>query len=1370
MRSFHRALLLSLAIAGLSAPAAAQFNAKGRGKKPKPSVSAPRAPARPNAPRASERAAERAAQPEAARTSERSGPSSDALIARYSAIALSQPSSDFPVQRLAELYRARDGKLDAWIDELTRKIAQGGPERPALLLILAGALRQDSKPERAIQTYEQALKETPGSVVAELGLARLYSEHSQPEQARRHYQAALPLITEATLREQVLRSLMTLCLDARDVPAAKQYHDELVKRQGGSFFVKAELGRELYTRALYAEAAQAFSELVKAGQGDNRVLAPALRDYGRALAKIGKRAEAVATLERALGVAGSQAGVRREIYATIVELYREDDRLPELIASIEKRGARDSEEQRLLASLYEETGKPDKALAGYRKVLQQEGKDIATRLKVVHILEVQGELEQAVREYEALAKAAPRNPDFVFRLAEALIQRGDRKRALEQLQALEARSGDEQEILSALVDFYERMGEKTASLALLQRLSARGGTDLQHLVELGARYWQDGDKKKAVTTWQRIRTAAKDRGEGLLTLGEVYIEHDMAKEALELLDEAARLEPKQLRFRKAYAVALERAGASAGTTEQRLQYHERALKLWEQILQDNGSQSPAAREARQHIITLWSLSGALAPRSVSLRRRLDATPPDLDAGRLLAEAEMRLRRYGEAERTLTKIVTAAPGDVESLSWLERVLNLQHNLPRAIEVLERLARAEPRRAREFYQRMADYAAELYRDDDAIRYAARAVELGPEDAEGHRKLGAMYQKRGDLSRAISELRLAIAKNERLFWVHFDLAELLLGQGQADEADLLLRRVVRTAPDEELIARAARLSLQINLGRNSVEALERDLLPLSLDNPDRPIYRRLLVELYGTLSYPLLHRALRDNPEEAEPALAELRRLGERAVKPLLDALGDSRDSQQEVATTLLTYVANKSAGPALLAYAGGNAEPRLRARAMLAVGALGDVSLVPRLAEIVAPGGRARSEGADPVLLAAAWSLCRTPHPSARAPLTALSESPAPGLRFFGVLGLALLGDKSASPVIARVLASNEAGPLPRAAAAFAAGQLGLSQLANQLAELTDSANPELAKTALIALSRLKSDLAAERIAVALLSGNADARPATRAAALVLATGSYRRSGPWLPIPNGELDLNSVLAALTPDAYDAAAERQALTRLSGPLEVSAERAVRSSPEAARSVVEALTGDSERPPFAALLQRASADPEARRDAERLAEQVARRVVTPLVALAEHPAEDVRSFALAFLSRRQEPNAVRAVVAAVEDGNPVVRRAAFAVLRPWHNAAAPRLIASSRAVDWSERAAAVDALGRIVKGAEPPEALRRLTEAASEDPTALVRETALNSLFRAAPNEARATVTRARDSDPELHVRQAAAALLRGLPNSER
>ena len=374
---------------------------------------------------------------------------------------------------------------------------------------------------------------------------------------------------------------------------------------------------------------------------------------------------------------------------------------------------------------------------------------------------------------------------------------------------------------------------------------------------LGTRYWQEGGKK-ALATWLRIKAVVSDRARALQMLGDLYLEHDMPKEALAALSEAAKLAPEATAAtRKAYALALERDASATARQRAQRTVRRSAHESGRILIREAGTDANLAREAL-HSVTLYNLDGQLGQRVPGLERRLAQNPPDLEAGRLLAEAHLRLRRYADAENAYRSraLIDKAPGDTESMSYLEQVLVLEHKLHEAIAVLEKLASSDPKRAREYYQRMASYAAaELYQDDEAVRYAARAVELSPDDAEGHKKLGEMYRKRQDVAKSISEFRQAISKNERLFPVYLELAELLLGQGEADDADMLLRRVIRASPDEELVSQAARLSMQVNLGRGTLESLEHDLLPLALNSPERPIYRQLLLEVYGALAY--LHR---------------------------------------------------------------------------------------------------------------------------------------------------------------------------------------------------------------------------------------------------------------------------------------------------------------------------------------------------------------------------------------------------------------------------------------------------------------------------------------------------------------------------------
>src|SRR5690606_30841118 len=150
-----------------------------------------------------------------------------------------------------------------------------------------------------------------------------------------------------------------------------------------------------------------------------------------------------------------------------------------------------------------------------------------------------------------------------------------------------------------------------------------------------------------------------------------------------------------------------------------------------------------------HIVMIYWRTRQLEAQLVALRARF--AKEDLEAGRLLAEGQIRLRRLDDAKATLQRLSHLLPGDADILLSLERVQVMGRDLEGAIETLSKLVEIDPRRARELYRRMAEYAAGLYRDEDAVRYAERAVLLSPDDAEGHAKLGDLHRKRQDIEKA-------------------------------------------------------------------------------------------------------------------------------------------------------------------------------------------------------------------------------------------------------------------------------------------------------------------------------------------------------------------------------------------------------------------------------------------------------------------------------------------------------------------------------------------------------------------------------------------------------------------------------------------
>ena len=1382
---FRRLLgLTSLAIAGLlaAAPASAQdFDPRGRHKpppgKPQPGGRPAQPGGRPAQPggQPGGRPAQPGARPQPGGVpgNPDAGQSQTILIERYTKIVLSQPGSPFPLQRLAQLYRDRDGNLTALVKDFETRAATG--DYPATVT-LAGISKIDGRPDDAIKTYEKAIGLKANDPVAILALARLLQDRGDAAGARKRYEDALALQNVAADKEQTLRTLMTLALDGKDFTGAKGFHTQLVKMDPTRLLVKGELGRELYQRAEYEKAEAEFKDLVAAAAGDNRTLAPALKDLGKAQAKAHKNQEALATLKKALGAAGQEAAVRAEIYETITEIYRADQQLPVLITQIEAEHPNDFQRLALLGALYEETGDAPKALETYKKALAVNPKHIDLRLKMIRVLQSQGELDKAITEYEALIRAAPNNPQFVFEQCEALMQRGDRPRAMKLLVELEARGQTDEEVLSRLADFYGRIGETDRSLKVLTRLATIGANDPGHLVDLGDRYFQDGNQALAVQTWRRILTTITPRARALAALGDVYLEHDMTPDALASFKEAVQLEPQNLAYKKQLASALERSKS----------YRESRI-LWQELAEKakQSGDKILAREARSRIVTLWGFERILDAQIPQLNQKFGGTPPDVESGRTLAEVQLHLRKLADAEITLRKVITVAPGDADSYLALERVLVQQNKTADAIGVLEKLVGVEPKRARELYQRMAEYASQLYRDDDAIKYAARAVELNPDDAEGHRRLGERYRHRQDIEHAIVEFRAAIAKNDRLFVTYLELADLLLSKGQSDEADRLFRRVIRGAPDEELVSRAARLSMQINLGKGTLESLEQDLLPLAIGNPQRKVYRRLLVEIYGNLTFALVQRSKHGSGKDADEARIALARIGNRAVKPLLDALADGDAGQQRVAIDVLGYVQNKNAGSALFAFAIGQAEAPLRTRAMLACGALRDPALLPKLEALLFPkqegGGEAMAS--DKIAEAASWSVAKLGDKRALPLLKKLAQNGTPPMRAFAVLGLASTKDKANIPLLSATARSLDGGTVARAAAAYALGEIGAEGETTTLVTLAEGTDALPRQMAVLALARMgaakgeppggKAALAA--ITGAVFSGEGEGgrarestdtlRQAAASALVILATkGSADARTETLPAPDENVDAESVLDQLVPRNLSPKDRAAALVAFSEPLRRAAQSAIDTSTERARAVLDALGArDGGFEPFLG-----SDDAPELATARAKAREIALALEPSVIAASRNPDPSVRTKALTMLSRSKTDGAATAIAEAVTDSNETVQRVALA--SAGGHADAKSVAAVGKVLrgneSWAMRVLAAQALGRLGAAGAGGTATKELESATNPatEKYALVREAALVALASYDKATAARLAGTMATADPEPRVRETAAKIKGG------
>jgi HEAT repeat protein len=556
-----------------------------------------------------------------------------------------------------------------------------------------------------------------------------------------------------------------------------------------------------------------------------------------------------------------------------------------------------------------------------------------------------------------------------------------------------------------------------------------------------------------------------------------------------------------------------------------------------------------------------------------------------------------------------------------------------------------------------------------------------------------------------------------------------------------------------------------MQLNLGRGTLEALERELLPVALGHPQKPLYRRLLVDLYGAMAFPLVQRVRYGNAQEASSARDTLTKMGARAVKPLLDALGDDNQQQQTIAIEVLAFVENKNAGPSLFAFATGNADQTLRVRAMIACGALRDPALLPKYKSLLVPSGDAPPILGGPIAVGAAWGVARMQDKRAAPLLVELAKGSTPELRALALLGLGVSQDKTAATIAAEVASSPDAGNVARAAAAWALSELGATQHSDVLLAMARSQDALPRQASLLALSHLDPARARIPVAEALFDSNPSVRRAAFAASALQVTKQAKRSTEPFAVPDSMVDVRAIIENMIPTPASPSQRVRALIALEEPITRAAVDATRTSPERAMLVADALLSRPNAPglaPFTDGVEGLTAAEATK--VEEVCGRITKALSPAFGALLRHPLTDLRIRAVRVLAKVNDPASHEAIVDALTDDDEAVQRAALAVLSEIRSEAATKAVAKILAgnPNWALRVRAARALGSL-KSAQPDrDAVASLSRAAKDDKFALVRQASMEALAKLSPSDARPVLEAIANSDPEPEIRRAAKNLI--------
>lgn len=1240
------------------------------------------------------------------------------VVARYKQLLARNPNDQAALGKLVGLYR-RYRSIDQLVEEYEQALARKPGDFAAAVVLGRLALEQGDR-DRALSFYQAAAGLDPGNAAVQVALGDLHRQSGQAAEARAAYERALAGKDAGGKRrdldKQVLRALAELALAQDDVDGARTYYERYLALEPGDVQTRVDLGDALSQHGRHQAAIEVLREAETRLRTDPARQVDVIARIGAAHEAAGDEDEAVRAYRRAMSRVDRTYYLRKELTARIIDIHRRRQTLPALIAEQEKewpeRG-RGHLEWDVLARLYEETGDQERAIAAFRAATRKAPHELDTQRRLIALLENAGREDEALAQYENVIRVAPGEPRFQLELAERYWRRGDEKKALELLARIERRFPGDGGVHAAIADLYTRWGKPERALDTYVRLTRIEPDDVGHLINLGEQHFQRGDKKQAMAVWKKL--IARKTPDGYARLGDVYAQHDLLSEALVMYEKAVELAPREPEHYK----------GRAGVYERRRDFP-RAVEDWETVLTllpADGAARPARAEARRRVVSLLQRAHGshLSHRIDGWKRAFQTDPPDIEAGYFLVEAYLREQRHAQARRTLERLLTLREGDTEAMELLVKVYKREHDYDQAVAVLERLAEQLPARQRDFYDQIAEIMTAGRKDEQAIIYAQKALEHSPGDPVAYQRLAERYAEMQRFDKAMAAYEKAVELDPRNFKASFALAQLYTHASAPGKAAALYREILRRATDEEILSRAGRAAIDLEEMTRTMGELERELAPLSFTYAHKPVYRRILVELYHRYVPGLVRVWRGGTPAQQAAARAELDRLGAHGLKPLLEALGDESDPhQQRIAVAVLGYLGNAGAAAPLVrlatkpAPAAGTPQARLgaltpalewdvRLDALIAAGHLADERIIDDLVPL--------SQHRDSTMREAAlFALGRTGHRKALPALLAALERNTESDRVLACLGVAQVlartggAPGAAAPLVAVVTGrqpagtragdDSRAGDGSRAACAFALGYVAkpgagsaahVDAYVDALVDVLDEGNGDLQRLAAWALGRIGDPRAVPALLAAYFSRHAAVRPAVHWALATIAGSGPAPSRPGsspapssapssgsppgissalghYPVRLGRYDFQATLAALPGDLGAPGLPANVIAGNEAMLAAGLRDALGRHRDVLVRVLEDLDGAPDHltlGPLTAGLATAPAPEQAR--LRQVLDRIGRGILPRLADLVDHRDPTVRGLSLAVLAKIDAPEARDLLRARMDDPEASVRLAAM-------------------------------------------------------------------------------------------------------------
>lgn len=607
---------------------------------------------------------------------------------------------------------------------------------------------------KAVEQYKLALQNDPASEFLNSELAEFYAKTGR-------------------IRDAVLEAQEILKRDPNNLEARKLLGRIYVRSLGDS---QSGSSQEMLKRAL-----EQIREVVR--------LEPKNTDNYLLLGRLYILAKELDQAEAAFKAALQNDPGSEEALTNLAYLYTEQGNYARAVQTLEAvpEAERTGKIFAALGFSYEQQKDYAKAVAAYRKAVEQDSDNLDWQRGLAQNLFNDGQLKEALEQYKALAEADPQDATTLVRIAEIQRRDGQFDEALDSLKKADALVANSLEVHYNMALVYQAQGKFDEAVRVYTQLLDRTAREDGN--------YSEGERSNRAVFLER--------------LGDLYRDAHQTEKAIETFTQMLAL-----------------GGEQASRGYQQIVETRRAARQWAEALrmaEQAAAKFPQDRDLQIQFGAQLADSGKPDEGIARVRALLKGTSEDRDVHLALAQIYSRLRRWKEAEDAIAQAdkLSTTPRE-KYYAWFlyGSVYERQKKFEQAEEMFKKILAFDPHNAMVLNYLGYMLADRGVRLEEALGYIKQAVQRDPQSGAYLDSLGWVYFKMGQDVLAEEYLQKAIARLPNDSTIHDHLADLYLKTGRLKEAaahwERALEEWTRGLPSDADPAEVARVQKKLEQAR--------------------------------------------------------------------------------------------------------------------------------------------------------------------------------------------------------------------------------------------------------------------------------------------------------------------------------------------------------------------------------------------------------------------------------------------------------------------------------------------------------------------------------------------------------------------------